>query len=128
MVNCSMNDMLARIKNGIARRKSEVIVIKTNFCIKICKFLVSRGILNYIDISDKTKLKIGIKYFENKSLISRIKQVSRPSAREDLGYRKIRKRYGGTAFTVVSTKEGIKMQEYVVENKIGGRVLFIVYF
>jgi small subunit ribosomal protein S8 len=128
MVNCTLNDMLARIRNGIKRKKSEVTVIKTKFCISVCKFLVSRGILNYVDASEKSKMKVGLKYFENKSLISEIKQVGRPSAKGDLGYKKIRRMYGNGSFTVVSTKEGIKMQEYLLETKKGGRVLFIIYF
>lgn len=128
MVNCVLNDMLARIRNGIVRRKSEVIVIKNKFCVSICSFLVSRGILTYIDTSDKQKMTIGLKYFENKSLISEIRQISRPSAKGHLGYKKVRKHYGSTSFTLISTKEGIKMQEYIVEKRIGGRILFIISF
>lgn len=128
MVNCVLNDMLARIRNGIVRRKSEVIVIKNTFCISICAFLVSRGILSYIDTSDKQKMTVGLKYFENKSLISEIRQISKPSSKGHLGYKKLRKQYGSTAFTLISTKKGIKMQEYIVEKKIGGRILFILSF
>lgn len=128
MVNCTLNDMLARIRNGIKRKKSEVVVIKAKLCILVCKFLVSRGILNYVDTSERSKMKVGIKYFENKSLISEIKQIGKPSAKGNLGYKKIRKRYGSNGFTIVSTKEGIKMHESLIEEKKGGRVLFIIYF
>jgi ribosomal protein S8 len=90
--------------------------------------LLSRGLFSSLDASSPFFIAISLKYVNNKSLISRIVQISRPSFRPHLTFRKIRKRYGANSLVVISTKKGLQMKEFLFTNRIGGLVLFEMFF
>jgi small subunit ribosomal protein S8 len=127
-VNCVVNDMLARVRNAIVRRHAVVRVIKSNFCIEILKFCVSRGIFRYLDTSDDYFVEVGLKYVFNKSVIRDIEQVSTPGRRYFVSAKILRKTYSGGTFLILSTKKGLMLREQALNQNIGGLVVCIIHF
>lgn len=127
-VNCLVNDMLCRMRNGITRRLLNIKVLKSKYCISILKLFVSRGIIRYFDSSDKYYIDVGLKYVSNKSVIRIIENISTPSRRHYVSVRKLRKSYPGGCFVVISTKKGLMLREQALNCNIGGLVICIIYF
>lgn len=127
-VNCFVNDMLARMRNAITRRLLTVKVLKSKYCISILKLLVSRGVVRYLDASDKYLVEVGLKYVGNRSVVREIQQVSTPSRRHNVTVKKLRTKFPSGSFVVVSTKKGMMLREQALSMNIGGTVVCIIYF
>ena len=127
-VNCLVSDMICRLRNGITRRLLSVKVLKSKYCINILKLFVSRGVIRYLDSSDKYYIEVGLKYVSNRSVIRVIETVSTPSRRHYVSVKKLRKRYPSGCFVVVSTKKGLMLREQALNFNIGGLVICIIYF
>lgn len=127
-VNCFTNDMLARMRNAITRRLLTVRVLKSKYCINILKVFVSRGIIRYLDVSEKYFIEVGLKYVRNRSVIRQIQHVSTPGRRHHVTSKNLRKKYPGGCFVLVSTKKGLMLREQAIALNIGGMVVCIIYF
>ncbi len=75
----------------------------------------------------KASLRVELKYFQNKPVISYIKRVSRPGLRRYLGTRELPKILNGLGIAIVSTPKGLMTDKKARAVGHGGEVLCYVY-
>ncbi len=129
MVNDTLSDMLARIKNAQAMGKKYVEVIDSKLNRSVCDVLVDEGFLNAYDaikVEEKPFLKIDLKYYMNKPVIQMIDRVSKSSLRVYKQCRDIPKIIDGFGVMVLSTSKGVMSHLKAREAKVGGEALFII--
>jgi small subunit ribosomal protein S8 len=122
-------DLLTRIRNGQAARKSEVTLTSSKLKTAIVKVLKDEGyIADFRTDGDgyKQVLIIGLKYYEGRPVIDRLERVSRPGLRIYRGKDELPKILGGMGTVIVSTPKGVMTDRQARSIGQGGEVLCIV--
>lgn len=125
-------DMYTRIRNASRVKKDTVDMPFSKLKEEISKILKDEGFIeNYkvLDVEKKNILMIKLKYDgKNKtSVISNIKQVSKPGLRVYVDSDNIPKVLGGLGVAIITTSQGILTDAVCRKNKIGGEVLCQVW-
>ncbi len=124
-------DLLARIRNAIARRRDEVAVPFSRVKEAIAKLLVSEGYLTGFEVVENgamKELKLGLKYDDGQlPVISGMQRVSKPGQRIYVPAKRLQNVLSGYGVAVVSTSKGIMTDEKARGEKIGGEVLFKIW-
>ena len=80
-----LGDMLTRIRNGVARRKSSVSTPASNLRARVLDVLQAEGYIRGYSKTDfengKSELNIELKYYEGAPVIRKIDRVSKPGRR-----------------------------------------------
>jgi len=119
-------DMLTRIRNAQQAKKSDVMMPASKVKLNIANVLKSEGFIASYSVSDtdtKPVLSIALKYFEGKSVISKIDRVSRPGLRVYKSAKDLPKVLGGLGVAIVSTSKGVMTDRKARELGQGGEVL-----
>ncbi|HEX4647347.1 MAG TPA: 30S ribosomal protein S8 [Steroidobacteraceae bacterium] len=122
-------DLLTRIRNGQSAGKAEVQLGCSRIKAAIAKVLKDEGYIADFRIdadSGKTRLTIGLKYFEGRPVIDRLERVSRPGLRIYRGKDELPKILGGMGTVIVSTPKGVMTDRQARSIGQGGEVLCIV--
>ncbi|GIX39422.1 30S ribosomal protein S8 [Silanimonas lenta] len=122
-------DMLVRIKNALAVRKTSVKVPASKIKLAIANVLKAEGyILDVRQVGDakKPELEIVLKYFEGKPVIERMERFSRSGLRQYRGKAELPKVLGGLGIAIVSTSKGIMTDREARNAGVGGEVLCLV--
>ena len=122
-------DLLTRIRNGQSAGKAEVQLASSRLKAAIAKVLRDEGYIADFRIdadSGKTRLTIGLKYFEGRPVIDRLERVSRPGLRIYKGKDELPKILGGMGTVIVSTPKGVMTDRQARSIGQGGEVLCIV--
>lgn len=123
-------DLLTRIRNGHAAKKSAVKLPFSKMKLAIANVLFDEGYIDgckIIDVTNaKKELEIALKYFNGKPVISTIKRVSRPGLRIYKGKDSLPKILGGLGISVVSTTKGVMSDRQARSLGHGGEVLCTV--
>ena len=128
----SIADFLTRIRNAQQARKEKVIIAFSKQKVAIAKLLKEEGYISYYKIidensnSNKLSIKLGLKYYLNKPVISKLKRVSRPSLRIYKPCKELPRVMGGLGVAVISTSKGIMSCRKARYLGIGGEVLCFV--
>ena len=124
-------DTLIRIKNAMTREKDRVKVPYSQFEENVLESLVKTGYLNEIQKKGrgvKRVIEIKLKYDkEEKSRISDIKLISRPSKRVYVGWKDIKKSHQGYGNFFLSTPKGVMVDKEARRNRLGGELLFEIW-
>ena len=119
--------MLIRIKNALMARHKSVIVPASKIKLEIARILKEEGYIEdyeYIKEEPQSKIKINLKYDENKRpVIAGVKRVSKPGRRIYRGYRDLPKVLDGFGIAIISTSQGIMTDHEARKRKIGGEIL-----
>ena len=120
-------DMLTRIRNAQMVKHLKVEMPLSRLKTAIADVLKREGyITDYEVIGVKLNLKIQLKYFKDKPVISSIKRVSRPGLRVYKSCKELPKVLGGLGIAIVSTSEGILSDKEAREKHLGGEILCYV--
>ena len=124
-------DMLTRIRNGIAIKRSQVIVPSSKMKVALAQVLREEG---YIQGYDVTKdhpqpiLRIWPKYTEDgEPVISGLTRVSKPGCRVYAGKEDLPRVLSGMGIAIVSTSRGVMTDKKARRFGIGGEVLCHVW-
>jgi small subunit ribosomal protein S8 len=124
-------DMLTRIRNALSRGHERVEMPSSKMRLEIARVFKKEGyIKDYQDYKDGKKdvLRITLKYTpEQKSTITIMRRVSRPSCRIYVGKDEIPMVLNGLGVAVLSTSRGIMTDAEARENGVGGEVLCEVW-
>ena len=124
-------DMLTRIRNAVARRKSEVTVSASKLQEAVARILVEEGyVRDYRRLEDNKQgmLTIYLKYgSEREPVIAGLKRVSTPGRRVYSGVEKLPRVLNGLGSAIVSTSQGVLTGKECVRRGIGGEVLCYVW-
>lgn len=119
-------DMLTRIRNAQSAEKQSVTMPYSKLKSAICAVLNSEGYVgNYerIDNNGKAMLRIDLKYFEGKPVISKINRVSRPGRRVYSSSDEIPVVDDGLGVSIVSTSRGVMTDRAARKSSLGGEVI-----
>lgn len=120
-------DMLTRIRNGIAARKSEVLLPYSKLKHSLAGILQREGYIRTAAVKDTGKFKelvLVLKYdAAGEAPIMGIKRVSKPGQRIYSAVAEIPKTNGGLGITIVSTSRGLMTDKEARKQKYGGEVI-----
>lgn len=126
VVTDPLGDMIAQIKNALARRAERVELPHSRLKEALAKLLVSEGYLtaakNFkISGQPGKMLRLDLKYQDERPVIERIKRISTPGQRIYWGYKDIPRRFRG--FFVLSTPRGLLTDREARKRHLGGEVI-----
>jgi small subunit ribosomal protein S8 len=122
-------DMLVRIKNAAAVRKTMVKMPASKIKLSIANVLKAEGYISDVRQTGdarKPELEIVLKYFEGKPVIERIERYSRSGLRKYRGKDELPKVLGGLGVSIISTSKGIMTDRDARQAGVGGEVLCLV--
>lgn len=125
-----ISDMLTRIRNALAARKTELVMPYSKFKHSLANVLLSEGFISGVnELPGRIKmLQLNLKYDGAGSpVITGIKRVSTPGQRIYLPVTKIPRTNGGFGVTVVSTSRGLLTDKQARKDKVGGEVVCQVW-
>jgi small subunit ribosomal protein S8 len=128
-MNDTLSDMLVRMKNAQMMGKHDVLVIDSKLNRRVCEVLSSEGFIERYEahkIDSKPFLKLNLKYYSGKPVISGMKRVSKSSQRVYQKSRQIPKIVDGFGILVLSTPKGVMSHLQAKKQNLGGEVLFWV--
>ncbi len=122
-------DLITRIRNGQAAKKSEISCSSSKLKVSIAQVLRDEGYVAGFTTSSeggKTTLTVQLKYHEGRPVIDRIERVSRPGLRSYRGKAALPKVLGGLGIAIVSTSQGVMTDRQARRVGQGGEVLCVV--
>jgi small subunit ribosomal protein S8 len=121
-------NMLANIKNGQLAKQNFVYQTRKKICESFLKILWNEGfIIGYtVDSNDSNKLKIFLKYKNNRPAINSIKFISKPSRQIYYSINQIWKIDSSKSFIIFSTNKGLKSIVDCKRLKIGGEPVIVI--
>lgn len=123
-------DMLTRIRNAIAVRKSEVSLPHSNLKESVAKLLKESNFIDGVAVSDapvgKT-LTVTINNEDSNARITEIVRLSKPGRRYYVSSRDIPTVKRGRGVVIISTSKGLMTGEQAKTEKVGGELICKVY-
>jgi small subunit ribosomal protein S8 len=124
-------DMLTRIRNACRVKHKKVDVPSSNIKRSIARLLLEHNFIqNLVEVEDNKQnlLRIFLKYdHQNRSFISGLSRVSKPSLRIYAGQKDLDRMKREVGLTILSTSKGILTHRQASEAKVGGEVLLRVW-
>ncbi|MES9827305.1 MAG: 30S ribosomal protein S8 [Candidatus Thiodiazotropha sp.] len=119
-------DMLTRIRNGQAAKKTTVELPSSKLKLSIANLLKNEGFLQEVSINSESKkptLVLELRYYQGRPVIDLIKRVSRPGLRVYKGKDELPKVRGGLGVAIISTSKGVMSDRAARETGQGGEVI-----
>ncbi len=123
-------DMLTRIRNAIAVRKSEVSLPHSNIKESVARLLQESNFVDGVSVSDapvgKT-LTVKINDEDSNARITEIVRVSKPGRRYYVNSKEIPVVKRGRGVVIISTSKGLMTGDQAKNQKVGGELICKVY-
>ncbi|MEW8029451.1 MAG: 30S ribosomal protein S8 [Candidatus Thiodiazotropha sp.] len=119
-------DMLTRIRNGQAAKKTTVELPSSKLKLSIANLLKNEGFLQEVSINSESKkptLVLELRYYQGRPVIDLIKRVSRPGLRVYKGKDELPKVRGGLGVAIISTSKGVMSDRVARDMGQGGEVI-----
>ena len=124
-------DMLTRIRNAQAVKKTEVLVPYSNLKFEIAKILKHENYIENFKRVEETnfpQIKINLKYDSNgESAIGHIKRISKPGHRVYVGKDKIGNVLNNLGISIISTSAGLLTNKEAKKRGVGGEIICEVW-
>ena len=122
-------DMLTRIRNAQQARHETVEMEYSKHRESVVRVLRNEGYLTGYEVEEGqpcNRLRVTLKYHEEKPVINRLRRVSRPGLRVYRGARDLPWIRGGLGIAVVSTSHGVMTDHEARKGGHGGEILCTV--
>ena len=131
-------DMLTRIRNALAAKKSEVVLPMSKIKFSIAKVLEREGWIEKAQVIEEQgkknkgngfdKIIIILKYKANgRPVISSLKRISKPGRRVYANKNELPRVLNNLGIAIISTPEGITTNKDARKKGIGGEVICEIY-
>ncbi len=123
-------DMLTRVRNAIAVRKSEVVMPHSNVKQSVAELLKQAGFISDVKVSDASigkSLRIVINNEDENARITEIARLSKPGRRAYVGAGEIPTVKGGRGIVIISTSKGMMTGADAKKQGIGGELICKIY-
>jgi small subunit ribosomal protein S8 len=123
-------DMITRIRNAAQGMKESVDIPASKVKLEIAEILLKEGYIKAYRIIDDGKqgtLRVNLKYYNSRHVISGIERISTPGRRVYKGAQEIPTVRGGMGISIVSTSKGLMTDHKAKESNVGGEVLIRVW-
>jgi small subunit ribosomal protein S8 len=125
MMNNYLGNMFAALKNGQMANRAFIFFPKQKKCEDYLKILWNEGfILGYLIENDK--IKILLKYIDEKPVINSLNLISKPSRRIYYSIKQIWKINSSQHFIIFSTSKGLKTIIDCKKQKLGGEPVILI--
>jgi len=119
-------DLLARIQNGIERKKEAIIVPMTKINIEILRVLKSEKMIkDYKEIENG--INVELLYNDGEPVITTLKRVSKPGQRIYIASKDITPVMNGRGISIISTSKGLMSGAVAKSKKLGGELICKVW-
>ena len=118
--------MFVNIQNGQMTNKKFIFQTRKKICELFLNILWNEGFILGYKIEKKNKLKIFLKYENNKPVIRKIKNLSKPGLRLYYSSSQIWKLETSKLFLIISTSKGLKTIAQCKKLNIGGEPFIAV--
>ena len=118
--------MFIAIKNGQLSKRNTIIQERKKTCENFLKILWTEGFIAGYSVNHKNKLKIFLKYKNNKPIINSIKFISKPGKKVSYSIKQIWKINSTKSFIIFSTNKGLKSIIECKKLKIGGEPIITI--
>jgi small subunit ribosomal protein S8 len=126
-----LGDMLTRIRNGVARRKSSVSTPASTLRVRVLDVLQAEGYIRGYSKTEfengKSELNIELKYYEGAPVIRKIDRVSKPGRRVYVSVKSIPQVANGLGISILSTPKGVMADHQAREQNVGGELLCSIF-
>jgi len=122
--------MITRIRNAAGAKKESVDIPASKLKIEIADILQKEGYIKAYRVIDDEKqgtLRVNLKYFNSRHVMSGIQRVSRPGRRVYRGAGDIARVREGMGISIVSTSAGLMTDVKARASNVGGEVLIKVW-
>jgi small subunit ribosomal protein S8 len=130
-MNDPIADMLARIRNAAAARKTEFAVPYSKLKSEIARILQNEGYIAGFSLETPEgghpTLILKNKFVNRKCVIAGLKRVSRPGLRRYVGAGEVPRVLGGMGIAVLSTSRGILTGGEARKQNVGGELLAYIW-
>ena len=126
----TLADMLTRIRNAQAVRKTEVVLPFSKLKIGIAMVMKREGYIEDVEAIEwegRKMIRIVLRYVSGKGKIMGIKRISKPGRRVYAGYKEVKIVLNDLGFAIVSTPKGLLTNREIKQEKVGGEVLCEIY-
>jgi small subunit ribosomal protein S8 len=123
-------DMLSRIRNAIAVRKSEILLPHSNTKQAVAELLKESNFVKNVSVSDASigkTLKIVINNNNENANITEITRLSKPGRRFYTAAKDIPVVKRGRGIVIISTSKGMMTGQQAKKHGIGGELICKVY-
>lgn len=123
-------NLLTIIRNGAIAKKEFVDVPASNIKIDIVKILKESGYINNYKIIRDNKqniIHIILAYKEGKSVIKKLRKISKPGLRIFKKSDEIKRVLNGYGLAIISTSKGVLTDKQAREKKVGGELICEVW-
>lgn len=122
MLTDPIADMLTRIRNAHLALHKEVSVPRSKMKESLAAILKQEGYIEDV-ATEEGSIKLTLKYFKGKPVISGLKRVSKPGRRVYVGMHEIPKVQNGLGICILSTSRGVMDGNSAHESRVGGELL-----
>jgi ribosomal protein S8 len=131
MPNYILGDMVSRLRVAAKARRKSVDVLNTKFSLNILDVLYKNGIIRGFLVLDFYKIRVFLKYYQNKPVYFNMELVSTPGHKVIWSLDTLSLKYKARSFAgfyIISTTKGlITSTECLLTSRVSGLVLFKVY-
>lgn len=126
MVNDTISDLLAQIKNGYRAHLAEVVLPNSRVASAVAQVLVTEG---YLASASKTAsgLRLVLKYQGKTAALTDLRRVSKPGRRIYSPVKQLPRVWGGLGRSILSTPKGVVSDREAKKLNVGGEVLAQVW-
>jgi small subunit ribosomal protein S8 len=125
-----ISDMLTRIRNAIAVRKTEITLPHSKVKESVARLLQQNRYIAGVDVADATVgkvLTLTLSTSESNAQITEIARLSRPGRREYITADKIPTVKRGRGLVIISTSKGMMTGTEAKKQGVGGELICKVY-
>lgn len=126
-----IGDLLTRIRNAQAARKSTLVTPTSNVRNNVLEVLKRQGFIREYTVSKQDngqeQANVELKYFEGEPVIRNIKRVSKPGRRVYSKINDLNPVYNGLGIAILSTPKGVMSDAEARTANVGGEVLCEVF-
>ena len=119
-------DLLARIQNGIERKKESVVVPRTKINMEILRVLKTEKMIKDYKESEEG-INVELLYDGNEPVITTLERVSKPGQRIYIASKDITPVMNGRGISIISTSKGLMSGAVAKSKKLGGELICKVW-
>ncbi len=119
-------DMLTRLRNAVAVKKSEVVLPFSKVKFSIAKLLEAEHYIKKaekIEVTARPFIRVELKYENGRPALNHLKRISKPGQKIYVNKENVPKVLNGFGLAIVSTSRGIMSSTQAKRDKIGGELM-----
>lgn len=119
-------DMLTRLRNAVAVKKSEVVLPFSKVKFSIAKLLEAEHYIKKaekIEITARPHIRVELKYENGRPALNHLKRISKPGQKIYVNKENVPRVLNGFGLAIVSTSKGIMSSQQARRDKVGGELM-----